>query len=176
MSYTNSDGLYVLTDEDQGEVNRSGGVTIGAVRKTLVFEVDDFTQLGTNQISFWNYQSGLAAGDAGINDPAPDAMFIPADSIILNSYIVMDAAATSGGSAVLNVGLYEKDGTAIDADGIDAGVAVAALTADAVIASDGALAVASNVGADDAYVGVDYDTAAFTAGSAKIVIEYMQVL
>ena len=158
MSWTNADGLTVLMHGEQGDVKTNGSTAVG-VRKALVWEITDATAVG-------------ATADA----PAANDAYIPANAIILDAHFVVDAAFTSGGSATLNIGLYNAAGTAIDADGIDATVAVAALAADKVIVCDGALVGVANVGAADAYVGVDYDTAAFTAGSGKLVIEYIEVL
>ena len=47
MSYTNSDGLFVLTDGDQGAVKDNGGAL--AATKVLVVEIPDATKLGTAQ-------------------------------------------------------------------------------------------------------------------------------
>ena len=154
MSYTNADGLYILTDADQGSVQMNGVTAVGT-RKTLVVESPD---LSTLTDTTWTPQ----ANDA----------FIPAGALILKSTLVVDTAATSGGSAVLDVGLFQKAGTVIDDDGIDAAIAVAALTADAVIDNDGA-DVGTRVGSNDAYVGFTYDTAAFTAGVVKVIVEYI---
>lgn len=158
MSYTNADGLFVLTDGDQGEVRGQGETMKGAL-KYLIFDIADATTIPTT----------AAAPQA--NDP-----FIPAGSFITNAYTVVTTAFTSGGSATLNIGLYEQDGTAIDADGIDAAIAVAALAANDAVVNNGALVRGTaTVGADNAYVAVDFNTAAFTAGAGKVVIEYIEV-
>jgi hypothetical protein len=107
---------------------------------------------------------------------AANDAFIPAGSYITGASLVVTTAFTSGGSATLNIGLYNAAGTAIDADGIDATVAVADLAANKAVACNGALVGGTaTVGAADAYVSWDYDTAAFTAGAAKLVIEYIEV-
>lgn len=156
MSYTNADGLYVLTHGGQGEVLNNGSTAVG-VRKALVVTFPDLTTLA----------------DAAWTPTANDA-FIPAGAVILKSTLVVDTAATSGGLAVLDVGLYEADGTVIDDDGLDAALAVASLTAGTVIDGDGA-DVGTKVGTANAYVGVTYDTAAFTAGAVTVVVEYIQL-
>lgn len=154
MPWTNADGLEVLMHGEQGEIRPNGSTAVG-VRKSLVVRFDDLTELT----------------DATWTPRANDA-FLPAGAVVLKATTVVDTAATSGGSAVLDLGLYEADGTIIDDDGIDAAVAVAALTADAVIDNDGA-SVAARVGSNNAYVGATYDTAAFTAGAVQVVIEYL---
>lgn len=156
MSYTNADGLYVLTHGGQGEVINTG-TNVNGVRKQLVLTVPDMTALTD---ATWT--------------PSPNDAFIPAGAIITAAYTIVDTAATSGGSAVLDVGLYQADGTIIDDDGIDAAVAVAALTLNTVVAGDGA-DVGTKVGAANAYIGCTYDTAAFTAGAVTVVVEYFEV-
>jgi len=158
MSWTNSDGLTVLMHEEQG-VAKTNGTTAVGIRKALIWDIADATLLGT----------------AGAVPAANDA-FIPANSVIVSAHIVVDAAFTSAGAATLDVGLYNAAGTAIDADGIDAIVALTVLAADDVVVGNGILVGVANVGAANAYVGANYTTAAYTAGSAKVVIEYIEVL
>jgi len=160
MSWTNADGLTVLMHEEQGEVNDTGKTAVG-IRKALVIDLTDATALGTS------YSAAAGPADA----------FIPANAVILSSHFVVDTPFTSGGAATLSIGLYDSSGSAIDADGIDATIALAALADDLVVVNDGALADGTqNVGAADAYVGFIYGTAVHTAGSGKLVIEYIEVL
>ena len=157
MSYTNADGLLVLTNGAAGTPADNGIAEYG--KKFLVVDIADATEIGT-----------AAAA------PAANDAFIPAGSYITGAHLVVTTAFTSGGSAALNVGLYTAAGVAIDADGIDATVAVADLAANKAVACDGALVGGTaTVGTADAYVSWDYDTAAFTAGAAKLVIEYIEV-
>ena len=82
-------------------------------------------------------------------------------------------AFTSGGAATLDIGLYAKAGGAIDADGFIAAQAVAGLNANAVIVGAGALATNDAVGTSNAYIGMNYGTAAFTAGSGRLIVKYI---
>ena len=158
MSYTNADGLFIVTDEAQGAV-RDNGVTASNGIKTLVFEIKDATLLGTSDVN-----------------PQPNDAFIPAGSYITKASLVVTTAFTSGGSATLGVGLQQADGTIIDADGIDATVAVADLAVNKAVVCNGALVGGTaTVGADNSYLSLVYGTAAFTAGAAKLVIEYIEV-
>ena len=161
MSYTNSDGLYILTETAQGDVQDKGR-TITGVRQSLVIDIPDFTAIGST------------FGSSNI-DPL-DAT-IPAGAIITNADLKITTAATSGGSATLTIGTYNSAGTAIDADGIDAAIALTAIdAAQDVVQCDGAqVAGVTTVGSADAYVGLIYGTAAFTAGAGKLVIEYIVV-
>ena len=158
MSWTNADGLTILMHEEQGEVNDTGS-TVNGIRNQLVIEIPDATLIPSS-----------------VATPSPLDAFIPANSYITGAYIISETTFTSGGAATLTVGLYEQDATVIDADGIDATVALAALTAGDVVVCDGALAGGVlTVGSADAYVECIYGTAAFTAGAAKIVIDYITV-
>lgn len=96
---------------------------------------------------------------------------IPAYSIIKEAYFHVTTAFTSGGSATLELGLQQDDGTAIDADGIDS-IAVAALTANSWTVCDGAL-VGATIGANAGQISVDDATAVFTAGEGVLVVRYV---
>lgn len=158
MSYTNADGLYVLTNGGQGEV-LTQGATVASPRQALIVDLD-LTALGTT----------FGASNINVNNP-----FIPAGSVILSATLIMTDAATSGGSATLTIGTYNAAGTAIDADGIDATVAVAALGANATVRCDGAHLTTAGYVSANAYIGAIYGTAAFTAGTAKLVVEYQKL-
>lgn len=153
--WTNEDGLEVRFGTDR-RTSAPDGLT-SAEEKVFVYEVADATKLT----------------DADTAAAAGDAAYLPAGTIIKDAYFVVDTAFTSGGSAVLDIGLKEGDGTAIDDDGIDAAVALGALGANAVVNCNGAL-VGTRL-AEDSYVNFTYDTAAFTAGAGKLVVKYIQV-
>ena len=90
----------------------------------------------------------------------------------------MTTAATSGGAATLQIGTYNAAGTAIDADGIDAAVALTVIDADGdVVRCDGAQA-AGVLGylTADAHVGMLYGTAAYTAGAGKLIVEFKKLV
>ena len=160
MSYTNADGLYVLTHGVQGVV-QDKGTALEDVRRTLVVDIPDFTAIG----------SSFGSANIDPNDPV-----IPAGSVILSSTLVMTTAATSGGSATLTIGTYNAAGAAIDADGIDQTIALTAIDANNdVVRNDGAQLGVTGYLTADAYVGVIYGTAAFTAGAGKIIIEYAKI-
>lgn len=159
MSYTNADGLYTLTFKDKGAVVAQG-VTASSARSQFVMDLT-LTSLGTT---------------FGASNVTPNLPFIPAGSVIVGATLVMTAAATSGGSATLTIGTYNSAGTAIDADGIDATIALTAIDANGdVVRCDGAQA-SGVLGylTENAYVGAIYGTAAFTAGTAKLIIEYIK--
>lgn len=152
MAWTNEDGLLVRFGTEKGAVRNDGVQHV--VKEVFIYNVADATALA----------------DTDTAAPTADEAYLPAGTIILNAYFVVDTAFTSGGSAVLDIGLKEADGTNIDDDGIDAAVAVASLTENAGIQSDGAL-VGTKL-ANDSYFMFTYDTAAFTAGAGRLVVEY----
>ena len=160
MSYTNADGLFVLTNGAQGSANDEGVTARGA------------RQVITKKLSL--AALGSSFGSSNID---PLEAMIPAGAIIVNADLVITTAATSGGSATLTIGTYNAAGTAVDADGIDAAIALTAIDADGdVVQCDGAqVSGLVTVGGAAAYVGWNYGTAAYTAGAAKLIIEYIKV-
>ena len=130
--------------------------TMGIVRQAEVYF--DFAQAN----------AGLPVENANVDS---GVLVIPAFSLIKNAYLEVSTAFTSGGSATLELGFQETDGSVIDADGIDT-IAVAALTVGTWIVNDGAL-VGAVVGALDAQISIDDATAVFTAGIGRLVIEYI---
>ena len=156
MSYVNADGLEVLTAGEQGTPAKRG-TSLSSQKKSLVMNIT-----GTEVPS-------------SVATPQDHDAFIPAGSYITGAHLIVSTAFTSGGSATLTVGAYTQAGAAVDADGIDAAVAVAALVANKAVACDGALVGGTaTVGGADVYIEAIYGTAAFTAGEAKLVIEYIE--
>ena len=156
MSYVNADGLEVLTAGEQGTAAKRG-TSLSSQKKALVMTITG-TDLGTS-----------------ISTPQDHDAFIPAGSYITGAHLIVTTAFTSGGSATLTIGTYTQAGAAVDADGIDAAVALAAIGADKAVACDGAaVGGTATVGGADVYVEAIYGTAAFTAGEAKLVIEYIE--
>ena len=100
--------------------------------------------------------------------------FVPAGAFIQEAFVLAKTAWT-GTTPTLTIGLYQKDGTVIDADGIDAAIASdSALAADKVVSCDGALVGGvDGVGSNDAYVRATTGGTT-TAGSARLVVRYIQ--
>lgn len=159
MSWTNADGLEVLMHGEQGEVKKNGG-TVKAITNQLVVDFPDATAIGTSAV-----------------DPAQNDAFIPAGSYITKAYFIVTTGFTSTGAATLTIGTQTKAGADIDADGIDATIALTSLnTAGKVIACDGAqVGAAITVGAADAYISVISATEVYTAGAGTLVVEYIKV-
>lgn len=159
MSYTNADGLRVLTNADQGAV-KVQGVSGTAMSQVLVMDIT-FTALGTT----------FTSTNIDLNNP-----YIPAGSLIKRADLVMTTAATSSGSATLTIGTYNTAGTAIVAAGIDSAVALTAIDAvGETVRCDGTHTTTAGYIAENAYIGAIYGTAAFTAGVGKLYIEYVKL-
>lgn len=160
MSYTNADGLRVLTNDDQGVV-KTQGTSAGAMRQVLVVDIPAFTAIKTT----------FGAADIDLLNPV-----LPANSVILSATLVMTAAATSGGAATLDIGTYNAAGTAIAATGIDAAIALTAIDAiGETVRCDGTLTTTGSPATVDTYIGLKWNTAAYTAGAGKLYIEYIRL-
>ena len=156
MSYVNADGLEILTAGEQGTAAKRG-TSLSSQKKALVMNI-----------------TGTEVPSAAATPQDHDA-FIPAGSYITGAHLIVSTAFASGGSATLTIGTYTQAGVAVDADGIDAAIALAAIAADKAVACDGAaVGGTATVGGADVYVEAIYGTAAFTAGEAKLVIEYIE--
>lgn len=159
MSYTNTDGLRVLTNDDQGAVKTQGTAVTG-ITQVLVVDLT-LTSLGTT----------FTSTNIDLNNP-----FIPAGSLITRAGLVMTTAATSSGSATLTIGTYNAAGSAIVAAGIDSAVALTAIDAiGETVRCDGTHTTTAGYIAENAYIGAIYGTAAFTAGVGKLYIEYVKL-
>lgn len=151
--WTNSDGLEVRFNGPEAGATGAGVSTLGAV-KNLVLDFDFATAI-------------TAAADG-------HEAFIPAGSYIKSATLIV-TTAMGGSSGTLTIGLAQKDGTVIDADGIDAAVAQADLEANEVVKCDGALAGGVlSIGAANGYV---YTATGGTvsSGRGRLVIEYIEV-
>ena len=159
MSYTNTDGLRVLTNDDQGAVKTQG---TSATSATQVICID---------VTFTSIATTFGAINIDLNNPC-----IPANSVILRADLVMTAAATSGGAATLDIGTYNSAGTAIVAAGIDSAIALTAIDAiGETVRCDGTHTTTAGYVASDAYIGLKWSTAAYTAGVGKLYVEYRKL-
>lgn len=161
--WTNEDGLKVPFNLASAKQQESGATAVAATRQMIIYynsqDVGDLETAGNT--------SGREA-------------FIPGNAYITRASFLVDTAFTSGGSTTLTIGLAEADGTAIDADGIDATIAKTALDAVGdVVACDGALvagvlqAGGASGASKEAYVYFTTASGPWTAGSGRLVIEYV---
>lgn len=107
-----------------------------------------------------------------------DTTFFPNGARIEEVEIVTQTAATSAGSATLDIGLIQTDrSTAIDADGLIAALAKTAVDAAGEknvvrVGSTGAGALLGTTTSKVGYITANYGTAAFTAGVIRVRIRY----
>lgn len=166
--WTNDDGLTVWFGEEQAQrtvpspahvstmVGPKRVMVIDFTYDAIPAETSDLDNDGTND--GWND-----------NDP-----YIPAGSYITSATLIATTDWATADAADLTIGLETKAGAVIDADGIDAAIAAAALDLGDVVLCDGAL-VGGTVytGTADAYVKAIIGTGSFTTGAARLIIEYI---
>jgi hypothetical protein len=160
-TWTNSDGLEVRFGLDRTTENVTGVNAVSAF-KTMTHKIVGADLPDTD--------NAAASGDAA---------FIPAGSVITRAFVYV-TTAFAGATATLDLGLKVAAGTAISADGIDADIAVTALDAagDTILCNGTYIADGDLTGVRltaDAYVSASYETAAFTAGEAILVVEYLDI-
>lgn len=159
-TWTNNDGLFIRYGTDEATATKAGvhptgvaGMQVAEVRITL-------TDLGT--------ASAIMA----------NTTVIPSGVRIHKVEVVNETAATSGGSAVLNVGLVRLDRTtAYDEDGLVAALALASFnaageTAELYAGPAPSGALIGTTLANPGLLVADYDTAAFTAGVILVRVYY----
>jgi len=101
---------------------------------------------------------------------------IPAQAQIIRCIFV--SSETAAGGTNVDIGTYEKDGTAIDADGLFVDLLTAEMALGEVSHGDGAEVEASGIGVTrassdkDAYIAFT-PNGTFTAGKGRLIIEYL---
>ena len=155
-TWTNKDGLYVGFGRRKVENNSGASVRSNSAVQTLTMKI-----------------VGSELSDAVAAVDLENAAVIPVDAL-LKSATLFVTTAFAGATAALDIGTYNADANdAADDDGIDSAIAVGSLTDGAVITCDGADVGTVCDGTDGWKIGASYDTAAFTAGEATLVIEYV---
>lgn len=163
----NDDGLLVRYGQDQARETQSvmaPPLVLGAKRHMVVdINHDDLPTFTTD------------SDNDGTNDAfSGQDPFIPAGSYITGAWIIVETAFANGTS--YDIGFYDEDGSAIDADGIVAAVTLAELSGSntAHVCDGDLVGGTAHVGTDNCYL-VVADTGGFDAGKAKLVIEYIPV-
>lgn len=164
--YTNQDGLTRHYGPQDKRDKAYQIVDVGGGIKQLVidFSFDDLPGFDADA-------SGGTTPDS-FSDAIPA---IPALAAIVSARFLVTTAFADGTS--YTVGLHEQDGTAIDADGLFTASNLPVADIDAVgdfVVGDGAL-VGASIGADKGYVRVAA-SGTFTAGKARMVIEYIEAV
>lgn len=126
----------------------------------------------------WNNMPGYdfdKNNDGTLDSFDKNNVYIPKRALILDARILVTTAFLTSTSAVLNIGTYQQDGTAITATGIDAAVAAGALLLDTAITCDGA-SVGTMMPTYNTYLRAYQTVGTFTAGVATVVVRYMEPL
>lgn len=159
-------GLAINEKAHAGVVNKGGGVW----ELHMVFDFNDA------QVSAANAGAGFDKSSDGVilDQFSGFQGFIPANSLVTRSTLfALTDWADSSGTMDFDIGTYQRDGTAIDADGLHSAILEAELDAGDLHVGDGNQ-IGADVGANDAYIGV-VDTAAATlsSGTARLVVEFI---
>ncbi len=160
-TWLNNDGLYIKSGTDEGTVGKAGTPTSYGNISVSEFEIT---------------LTDLTSSAAILNDHVT----IPSGVILHKIEVIAEVAATSGGSATLDVGLVRLDRTtAIDDDGIVAALALTSIDAEGdvvelVQGSTGHGALVGTTMANAGLVTAHYNAAAYTAGKVIIRIHYYQ--
>jgi hypothetical protein len=163
--WQNDDGLTVRFGQDQARE------TASLMAKTWSVGPLNYMALDLNFDDLPTFTTDL--NNDGTNNGFSDQdAYIPAGSYITRAWIVVETAFAGGTS--YNLGFYNQAGTVIDLDGLDAAVAVADMGANEAVDCDGLLVGTQDLLTADAYL-VVAATGTYTAGKARIVIEYIQV-
>ncbi len=156
-NFTNADGLQ----NQYGPQDVSVVGTTAATKFSMVidWQFDNLPSF-TADLNNNGTLNGFSGADAKI----------PAGAFITNAYIVVTTAFAGGTS--YNIGTYNEAGSVLDADGIDAAVATAALAANKAVVCNGDSVAGVDTEAVDSFV-VIAATGTYTAGAAKLYIEYV---
>lgn len=165
-TWTNSDGLSVGYGRLTSRNKNAGTVRTMGNEEMLVMEIA--------------YDAmPLASGTARTSKDTP----IPAGSYITKATLnVLSTFADADANPTMTIGLVNSAGTAIDVDGLFAGLTEASvqLVAPQVVEGDvatygGALVNGiDHIGAADGYVNVDLDTGAWDSGLAQLTVWYIR--
>ncbi len=156
--WSNQDGLVVGFGQRDVSCNSAKKIAVEGAVEELVLDLTDATVLEDVQ---------AVDGNAVVNGSE-----IPAGSLIVSATLVVTEAFTSGGAAVLDIGTYDADSAAaVDDDSIFAAVALGALSLNAVIVASAGADIGAVV-TQRVKIAATFDTAAYTAGKARVVIKY----
>ena len=160
MAWTNEDGLIKRFGTDSAAV-LPGGTTAESKYRTLVHKFD-YTDIATTDVTV----------------PNPNEAFIPANAVIMRATLRVTTGFV-GATATLDIGLKNSAGVNTDDDAIDSAIAVTALNVEGdTILCNGADIVDGDLTAlrytEAQYIMTTWDTAAFTAGAATLIVEILE--
>jgi len=157
-TWTNDDGLYIRYGTSEDTQAKGGSYPTGvAGMHVSEVRIADMTTLSTTDTIM------------------SDSVIIPAGAFISKVELLVDTACTSGGAAILDVGLIRLDrSTQLDYDGFIASGALTTMDADGDIVeyTQGSTAHGALIGTALAYAGLvtasEADANAYTAGAVRI--------
>ena len=160
MAWVNNDGLVVLFDKEEATKAMAGEYPGAGPTRIVEVKIPALTALAATPTLLDDFTS------------------IPDNARIAKITVITDTAVTSGGSAVLNLGLRKLDRTtAIDEDGLIIALPIASFNAagETVVLTAGVTYGGALLGTtitDAGLLYADYDTAAFTDGAIRVFIEF----
>ncbi len=156
--FLNADGLNVGFGTRDVAENEGQKIATSGVEETVVFDLNDAVALDLTTLD--------VSSDAIVHGAS-----IPAGSYIVSAKLVVKTAFASGGAPTLDIGTYDLDGAAVDANGLFAAVALGSLGANA--DADGAGAQIDSVVTQEVKIGANRNVTTYTAGAAQVVVKYI---
>lgn len=163
-TWYNSDGLFLKMGVDEGTASKGGEFFTAGAKRINEYKIT-LTDLSTS-------------AQVVIHDTAP----VPKNARIEEVEVEVETAATSGGSATLDVGLVRSDAratspTELDYDGFVAAAALATINTagkrlNLINGSTAAGALIGTTLSNFGYVVAKAGTAVFTAGVLKVRVHY----
>jgi len=155
-AYLNDDGLHILFGTDRAKPDLVGSPQSNGEDNVMIAEID------------WE-RLGAVATSTPVNLMPLSAL--PSGALLKSATLEVTEAFTSGGAATLDIGVRTSEDVAIDPNGIDVAIALAAIGAvgDTVVCNG---ALIGTVLAGDSFLETTVGTAAYTAGKARLVIKY----
>ncbi len=172
--WDNDDGLVIKFGTERSKQPRAGEVVTAGAVKTLTMDVGFADVLNNVPGAGFDVDS-----DAGGNFDSFSGFqaFIPASSLVIRAtFFALTDWADSAGTMDIDVGVYQKDGTAIDADGLIVAMLEGDLDVGELVEGAGAI-VGTTVGLLDAYIAItETGSATLSAGTGRLVVEYIAPL
>ena len=160
-TYTNADGVLIRRGPKQSVTGLTReSPERGLVRKLVVdFEFDNLPGVDED-----------TTGDGTPNAFSGQVAPIPRDHTILSATLFVGEEWTTVDVGTLQIGIAQKNGTPIDADGIIEAKGNANLKAGMTVAGDGDVIGLNRT--VDSYIYASWAANNFTGGSARLVIEF----
>lgn len=165
--WQNDDGLTVRYGQDQARETTGmlGKASVSGPKEYMVVELA------------WDNLPGPTTdlnNDGTLNGYSDQDAYIPLGAFITGAWITTEETFAAGGAATMSLGFKDIAGNVLDEDGIDATLSIAQLTDTAGVVCDGADVAGVLNMAIDSYIYSTVATGPYTAGKARLVIEYIQ--